>query len=1580
MKTTGQIEASTISKSQSEVSNNARKGLMLGTTTKLDHLFPLFDQMNQYSTLPKFLYYLCAFYLYYQILFTSFWIYNRFWNGIEGSKRSCYLYLQRIAWFLDIQNDVMYPGIAAIIVFALSFVVILFMIIMFIKNHKVVKWTLYPFRFVFDIVAPIMVNPSAAILGYSIWKYVTDKDAVNWVFIVFGVIMYPFFLFLSYIGITVMTYSTRLLKTPFSSFDQRVMVMQYIVNSVFVLLMFIIALFNDWAMIIVQVLHLVIGLIAYYPIIYLPFHTPFANVMFISINLAAFMNDIIMIILFFFDLSHIIGFVIPFALFVVFAILSAIIIHFVIKKIISIINDITFEGDLKEAEKFAILQDVDLLKTQEKTLMTIHIAFTNVLEHFYDWSLIRYAVTQFPDTRTIMTAIQYLSFFPGESRQLNAIFNNATTRRDLTFALRFFIFEIYKVKLIRQSSISSDANSKLTELKSATLQIYEDIVSFFSHKVSNVAYFEMLADSTLKTHAKWEECIHDYPNNPKFCDEYCSFLIECESSLIEALIIKNRSECIEMGKNFAVDITFRSFIRCYPYYLKRNIVDSSGYIRGKSNIGNHSSRGGGVSEISQVSSTSNSSQSFSSSSSTGPILDAEVEENLSRQLFRQSAIRLGMHRALAHRKSFSSKMMVFSGILAFIITFGSFLGLFIYVDNYANSRTDSLTYLSNSNGSKFYTQLAILEIALKFAYFTGRFEMYDLFQELENTAEESAQFVNIGPDISYDLHNNNILARQYFSDFLSGLAVLSNQGEPIYEIASSMMSQEIGYISCFEGSPTSSVTSSVKAQHSYLFFALDRLSYYEANESWYGIDEVCEIIANQESFSEGYLTVFNSLKDHQINLCEEENKILFILMILFPVVLVIVDIAPLLISTSTFMRDAKRLLSILQELDSPIKEKARSPIRKDSEYEISQTSEKKPKGKKWALLTLAIIIFSIAAALLSWGMVWSTQMVNNDLEKLISWHMYSAARITYGIEALHYMLEAVMLNETFTSNATTQEEMVEKAEEATENLVSLNNILLKGNDEVEPCYEYDSQLDDINFISSCEVPDNNTEIHDTYRCASASQGVGILHNMINTVLREIDQCNGILNHTMIIHALHLVNGHLLIRLYEAVFRIQDLTSIACSTLSTNAVIILIFGIIISIIILILSYAFYSQSIKIYKAGLALIQRIPPTSFMSYKTLLNFILNKRDDQQEFSMSTSQSAIHMSNDAIFCTNGNGVIEMVNPAVTSILGYTPDQLLGQPISNFLTESDGEKITGQIELMKNGQAGLLYEDHMVCITDSALEMQCGITLLGMMNANKNSVESFVIILRDETILMKQQKDAEQAKAQSENLLFQILPRDIVIRLNRGEKDISFTVESASIIFTDVVKFSEYSKNLSPQEIMGSLSTLFATFDEIVKQYNLITKIKLIGDIYMAAAGLFAPEGDPPRNHADQILRFGIDSLNELEEVNLKLNANLQLRIGINSGGPLLAGVLGTDKPVFDIIGDPINVAARLQTTDIPGKIQIPHSTFELIHDSDFLIEPRGEVFLKGKGKTMAYLVSPIQANTMSSFDIMAISKDTGL
>ncbi|OHT16384.1 hypothetical protein TRFO_13243 [Tritrichomonas foetus] len=747
------------------------------------------------------------------------------------------------------------------------------------KNHRLIKWTLTPFKFIFDIISPIMIYPTCAIVGNSIRYLVLTKDKMNWIYLIVGLIMFIYFFALNYFGFSLYAHSTIFIKSPLSCFDLRALKMMPFVNSAFLFFAFIFSLFDSWAMIIVQIAHIAIGLICYYSIIYLPFHTEIGNILFLSVNCAGFINDIIMIILHFLDIKKRIGLIIPFVILVLCLVIFYFVVHFRVKSLIKFLTELEINNDLKEEEKFAIFESIPFFQSEEKAKMSLHIGFTNALEIFYTWSLLRYIIVNYNSVNTILDGIRYTSFFPGESRLLNSFFINITTKRGLSLSQRFFVFEVYKVKTIRQSSVSNDANSRLVELKSISNQCFEDLISFWINKNATVSYFEMLAAENGKAHAKWEESIRDYPNNPKFADEYCSYLIECESNYIDALKMKHRADCIELGKNFASDVTFKSLARSYPVYLKKKIIDFHGNLKRGTRRQAGSARN---TENSAINGTTL--NSMSSSTASGLELDAEVEDSLAKQLFRQSAIRLGMHRALANRKSSASNLMIFSGIFALIVGLGSFIGLFAYINGYAKQRSGSLTYVGQISNSKFYLDLAIVGTTLKFAYFTGRFKNYELFRQLEDEIE-TEPLLSVNKDMSHNIHGNAIKSRTFFSRFLESLAVLSNQGKQIYEIASSMMVNEVPFYTCFSGLPSNNVTSSIKAQQSYLFFAVDRASYHTANDSWFHIDEICEIMANQPSFSQYSFKIFSSLNNHQDALCQEEENTLFLLMIIFPIVL-----------------------------------------------------------------------------------------------------------------------------------------------------------------------------------------------------------------------------------------------------------------------------------------------------------------------------------------------------------------------------------------------------------------------------------------------------------------------------------------------------------------------------------------------------------------------------------------------------------------------------------------------------------------------------------------------------------------------
>jgi len=216
--------------------------------------------------------------------------------------------------------------------------------------------------------------------------------------------------------------------------------------------------------------------------------------------------------------------------------------------------------------------------------------------------------------------------------------------------------------------------------------------------------------------------------------------------------------------------------------------------------------------------------------------------------------------------------------------------------------------------------------------------------------------------------------------------------------------------------------------------------------------------------------------------------------------------------------------------------------------------------------------------------------------------------------------------------------------------------------------------------------------------------------------------------------------------------------------------------------------------------------------------------------------------------------------------------------------------------------------------------------------------------------LFAQQRRDAQDA---ADSLLLNVLPRSIAERLKTQTQTIADSFSSASILFADVVDFTPKSQHLSAPDVVGLLDRLFGHFDTLVERYDL-EKIKTIGDCYMAAAGIPAPRDD----HARALALIGLDMLSAVEATGPMGDLGLELRIGINSG-PVVAGVIGRKRFLYDLWGDAVNVADRMQTHGTPGRIQVTRATYELLKD-DFVLEPRGTIEVRGKGDMETwYLVS---------------------
>ncbi|NIO60061.1 MAG: hypothetical protein GTO33_12150, partial [Acidobacteria bacterium] len=222
-------------------------------------------------------------------------------------------------------------------------------------------------------------------------------------------------------------------------------------------------------------------------------------------------------------------------------------------------------------------------------------------------------------------------------------------------------------------------------------------------------------------------------------------------------------------------------------------------------------------------------------------------------------------------------------------------------------------------------------------------------------------------------------------------------------------------------------------------------------------------------------------------------------------------------------------------------------------------------------------------------------------------------------------------------------------------------------------------------------------------------------------------------------------------------------------------------------------------------------------------------------------------------------------------------------------------------------------------------------------------------IVIMAITLYFVRQRDRFQQE--SDDLLHNILPDEIATRLKTDTSMIADDFPHASVLFADVVGFTPMSATMTPPQLVGLLNQVFTTFDRFVDELGL-EKIKTVGDEYMVAAGVPVPRED----HAEAIAELALRIRDHMADHEFG-GHRLDLRIGIHSG-PVVAGIIGTHKFAYDLWGDTVNTASRMESGGIAGQIQVTPATHGLLAGNGYRFEPRGTIDVKGKGPMNTWLL----------------------
>lgn len=1568
----------------------------------IDYLVPLMSETNRAVPINGFVHLLMIFWIMVQIFFGSFFELHP--NAAIPKEMGIF---QKVVFLgMDGSKSAMIPAfIVHTCICAITGLFIIGACIDFAFNHEYRKPILIVIRYWHGNLYNMCIIPNFLYFFHAIGSYVVNQTPLSIFFIVIGTLVFIYtLLHLNYLTVV-------LCHTPFLSNIVEMIWRPKPLFQTITIYAFSIGTqgffytFSDWVKLTPQIVTICVAPLTFYNLLNHPFSHTLNNSIWVSFPIPIIVSSLLSMIYNY--ASNIFPvyllYAIPAIILIISTIISYIIMTFKRKSIVKKLSYYSINEDnetISDEMKFEYLNIHFLNKNQG--FYALQVGVEEACDLFLDFSLSRHLINRFPeDSSLLIFNIWVISFFPGETNVLHSYITLAFRILDLSYEDTILFFQLHRVHIFRQSSASKEATVDFSKIR----RITDSCVSQSCHFWKNLANPTMEIDQTsiehlTKLHRQadqvWYEVLDKYPNNSRFANEYSRFLLDSKCDFNEAVKWHQRALAIEGGKRFQTDRMFRCFIQMFPHYLKKGIVDSKGCLRKHKSI-----------KRDDDSSSSNMKYTNNSQNATDTMdSDDQIDMEMAANYLPQLQLRFALQNFTQQLTSdVSNKVMIYA-VVRLIVTIVYVTAAVLVIHDCFEEKSAVFTQLSNFNNIEFSTSIMSVQIAwlLFSSYNTTYVPNVPMIKQILGNVDDIPYYIDYSQDHRNEsywqsrdgLQNINIFAKQLYESYAMDLGAIDRLADIYSEY-------RVRNAYCYTNATFYYDIDSVTIDFLIRGFFTNILKQVGAKtvkiNGWPNSDNYCELFIQNWHLQEVYINLserfssafarqmFEELNpnsgyefspDPQMQVLSSTDQVIVtcsFFLSFTPFLLLFLSLPSISSLSHGIKTEHETYLQALKGVGTDECIKASTPIQSDAVKTNSEINFTNNLTKNSCPMWLISFITSLVIITLIVAITVYTMTLSGDLDTLREqFNVFAIQRnLIYdlGRDSLYLVFASSIENSSFyfVDNGTTEEVgnftwvkspgISKFISNTLEKYNVIQSMIQLGFQNVKSAIGFNKDADDYRFEEVCTPKMNSKFEVDYYKCISFDRLLAYFVNQIKLVQATYGSMNMFSQQVYTIT--HMLDSRLalgfqrILELYREKFD-QNLSLYKVLTIAA-----LVVALLLAIASFLTELIILSGIMRQLDTFKSIVMKLNPISFVSTISIMS-LFNKSKNRNENSIkSAAQAVFHTSHNAMISMNADGIIEHLNDSATKIFGYTPEQMLGQNLKLLInpeTSANNSQLFYTMQLMTSGQCSLINESKILGQRDDGTSVPLLITLLGF-SSNDRVAESFALICVDQTQEEMQIQAVENAKRQSELILLQILPKDIITRLNRGDQDISFTVNSASIIFIDIEKFSIYSASLSANDIMTNLSKIFTTFDKIVASFELITKIKLIGDIYMAAGGLFSPDLEP-NQHANQVLQFSLQALEAIEELNIQLNASLQVRIGINSGGPLIAGVLGTDRPLFDIIGDPINIAARLQSTDVPGLVQISQGCYDLVANGPYKIEQRGEIELKGKGKRMTYLVYP--------------------
>lgn len=1533
---------STVSQSQSSSTANSRKIKSDRAISPFSNfIFNLFDKITRDIDIPYFLYFPFIIFYILQCLSTSLWVrHSNFWTDEIVNKYLQIPYIHPLTK-QPINKRIMFGVFCGIIVVSLVLAIILFF--EYRKSKKQRKALLYALRFIVELLSLIIMIPLMNFLGnLSVAVFGGEESNEEIIFMTITLVGSIVLYVLVYIMYKYINSSAFLSLSLFSAFDIDLMIRTILVLPVFALFDEISRFFPKWTHYLLVIVHFLYVFYLLWKIQERPFVRDFMNWLFGFAYILLIIYDIIGIITFFLDSPPYLHMILAYIICCPVAIAIETIIYVLqTRQWMKIISE-PCSSEVEKVERFRFLM-ID--KSASRFNKFYFFVITNVIREFLNTLFIRFVIENNDDIKTTVRCVKFLAYLPTEYRLMNLAVSTLEMKAKLPNDVLFLIYQVHKTLIVRQSSQSADVVERFLGNVKISKEVVQSMLNFWTK--SHVSIYEMVYyyDEINYARAKWEDILNDIPNNSYYMRIYANYLIDGCTDIKSAVMMTYKANMIDTGSTFHHDTCFRHFVRNFPKVLKKKVMDVKGNMIGEkvnNNKSHNSSKGSN-----QITSTS-----------TLTSIDSKIEEEIGKSLVTSFRLRYALQTVTENKRAKISTVLISYILFDLVVSLTITIFIFVFYHRYFDERNLVAQRTEYCNLMRFSYVCSTMNMLLIYGEKTGTIDRGEYIKPFRVTEPYDDSVFTSQTDFSY---NSMEFVRSSMGNYSALTSSLSKAAitNDITQSANNLLYNNVPLVFCASGMPAPYVLSNMMTIMSNNFMSIqmgqlvtDYSSWFHSSAPW------CSLITTLEYSSKYFLELTDSLLLDAKNEVDSSTNEILIMIICIPIIHFFLVFVGMLVVMILAKLEVSKFINLLLGLDSVIKKEAMNSLckKEDTNDEDAEAYQMKHKFNQLLFFIILTCLISLLEVCVIIGHLVTINKSNIKMNNAIMWISHTRMRKSMAIETCLWGHLMLLFGGGLQSNFTSLPPLVHLTQEALEDLNGYTQQLYSDGGGSPPIIGVNKWIDFYEMSEQCESNTSSISFHEQYRCGGSQNLISHFGNMISDLVLTNANYGGKITDGIPALLLELVVEHMIPMFVKVDNAVKWLANSYTSGHSVNNAVFFAVEVVIAFFLFIVMLRTRDLFKKSYNCVLIFMRRVSPFALVQSQDLMDYLLNRKVTLNT-ARSVWQSIIAASNDGIMCIGVTGLIEIINPAISTIFGYSADQIVGQQLSEIIDEEDQAMIKNRMEMIKNGQSSPVYEDHIKCNTDSAMTIKCQATLIGI--KKHDEFESFILVLRDESDLLEQQEIAEEAKKKSETLLYQIIPRNIVTRINQGEKEISFVVPMATIMFIDIVKFTEVSSTMTPSEIMQLLTSVFEMFDNFLKKYNDIIKIKLIGDVYMSASGLFNDK-DPPQFHAQQMVKFGLDCIQGLEEFNIKNNLLLAVRVGVNCGGPIIAGVLGTDKPTFDIIGDPINIASRLQSTSLPGQIQISSEVHNMLADSDIEDQYRGEVMLKGKGKTATYTVVP--------------------